>query len=93
MGWVEPEAFGLFCPLFADGFEGCEALQRFEPAGAVVGIDEVSEMASQLRVIIVVEAFDGVAFLVEAGIEAVGLRGMTGVAPASRTISWKCSAS
>lgn len=56
----EGEPFGFGCPLFADELVRGEALEGFEPASEVVGVDEVLEMQAQLVVIIVVEGFDGV---------------------------------
>ena len=56
---VERETFGLFCPESADVFVGGEALEGLQPFGEVVGADEVGEMASELHVRLVVEAFDG----------------------------------
>ncbi len=47
---IKGEAFGLVCPGAANGFVGGEALQGFEAAGEVVGIDEVAEMLPELIV-------------------------------------------
>jgi hypothetical protein len=45
--------------LFADGFVGREALKRLQSSPEIVGVDEVGEVAPQLGMIVVVEAFDG----------------------------------
>src|SRR6202047_3683410 len=58
MDWIEDEAIRLFCPCLADVFVGRQAFQGLEPAGEVVGRDEVGEMAAQLVVGFVVVAFD-----------------------------------
>ena len=55
---IEGESFGLFCPGLADMFVGREALERLEALGEIVSADEVAEMASQLLVGLVEEAFD-----------------------------------
>ena len=56
---IERELFPLGCPCFADGFVGCEAFEGFEAAAEIVGVDEVGQVASELLVCFVVEAFDG----------------------------------
>ena len=58
MGWIEDESIRLFCPCLADVFIGCQTLQGLEPAGKVVGRDEVGEVAAQLVVGFVVVALD-----------------------------------
>ncbi len=50
---LEPLGFG--CPLLADEFLRCLALQGIEPASGVVGVDEVGQMLMQLCVVVVVE--------------------------------------
>ena len=57
---VEP--IWLCCPGFADELVGCEASQGLQPACEVVGLDEISEVVSQLVVGLVEVAFDGGVF-------------------------------
>jgi hypothetical protein len=45
---VERESCRFFCPGLADEFVRCEALERLEPFGEVVGGNEVGQMAAQL---------------------------------------------
>lgn len=59
MGWIECELFGFDCPDFADVFEGREALEGFETASIIVGIDGVVEMRRQLRMAVIMVPFDG----------------------------------
>ena len=59
MDRINPEAFGLGCPLLANEFIWGQAFVRLEPATEVVGIDEVSKMLAKLFVILVMETFDG----------------------------------
>src|SRR5271166_5188411 len=59
MDWIESESFGLFCPCLADGFIGREALERLQPAGKIIGGDKVFEMSRQLRMVVIMIAFDG----------------------------------
>lgn len=59
MDRINPEAFGLRCPLLANKFIRSQAFERLEPATEVVGTDEVSKMLAKLFVIVVMEAFDG----------------------------------
>ena len=59
MDRINPEAFGLGCPLLANEFIRGQAFERLEPATEVVGIDEVSKMLAKLFVILVMETFDG----------------------------------
>jgi hypothetical protein len=54
---IEPVRFG--CPAFADKLVGREAAQSLWPAGEVVGVDEVRQVALQLFVVFVVEFLDG----------------------------------
>lgn len=56
---IYPEPFRLGCPLFADKFIGRQTLQSLQPAAEVVGVYEVAQVLAQLRVIVVMEAFDG----------------------------------
>ena len=58
MDRIDLESLGLGCPLFGEELIRRQALQSLEPAGEVVGIDEVGEMLAQLCVIVVMEAFD-----------------------------------
>ena len=44
MDRIDPEAFGLGCPLLANEFIRGQAFERLEPAAKVVGIDEVDKM-------------------------------------------------
>src|SRR5579863_7775685 len=59
MGWVEVEAFWLFCPYFADELVWREPLEGFQSAAEIIGCDQVAEMAAQVFVAVVVEALDG----------------------------------
>lgn len=56
---IEDESLWLGSPDLADVFVGGEALQGLEPAGEVVGSDEVAEMVTELLMAAVVEAMDG----------------------------------
>ena len=58
MDWIEDKSVWLGCPYFADVFEGCEALEGFEPPPVIVGVNEVVEVGSQLRVAVVVVSLD-----------------------------------
>lgn len=57
--WIEPEAFGLVCPAFADVFVGCQPVQRLEATPEIVGFDEVLQVLAELIVVVVVEPLDG----------------------------------
>src|ERR1700722_4784494 len=59
MGWIEVEAFWLFCPDFADELVWREALEGLQSSAEVIGCDEVAQMAAQVFMVVVVEAFDG----------------------------------
>ena len=59
MGWIEVKSVWLDCPDFADVFEGCEALESFEPTPVIVCVDEVVEVGGQLGVAVVMVSFDG----------------------------------
>lgn len=59
MGRDECESFGLGCPDFADIVEGREALERFETAALIVGVDEVVEGGLELPLAVVMVSFDG----------------------------------
>lgn len=59
MGWIEGKSVWLGCPYFADVFEGCEALEGLQPPPVIVGVDEVVEMCSELRVAVIMVSFDG----------------------------------
>jgi hypothetical protein len=48
MDWIEDESIRFSCPAFADVFVGREALKGLEPAGEVVGGDEVGEVLAEL---------------------------------------------
>lgn len=56
---IEDESLWLGSPALADVFVGGEALQGLEPAGEVVGSDEVTEMVAELLMAAVVEAMGG----------------------------------
>src|SRR3954466_12721566 len=56
---VGGEPFRLGSRDFADELVGCETLEGLEPAGEVVGRDEVGKVLPELIVAIVVEALDG----------------------------------
>ena len=58
MGWIEFESMGLFCPEVADVFVGCKSSEGLESSSEVVGVDEVSEVLTEVQVGFVVEAFD-----------------------------------
>src|ERR1700730_14048069 len=55
---IERESFRLFCPDLADVFVGREAFEGLESLREVVSADKVAEMASELRVRLVVESLD-----------------------------------
>mgnify|MGYP000849523051 CR=1 FL=1 len=59
MDRIEFESLRLVCPDFADIFVWGEALERLEPAGKIIGCNEVGEMGSELIVAVVVKSFDG----------------------------------
>ena len=59
MGWIEDKSAWLDCPYFADVFEGCEALECFEPAPIIVCVDEVVEVRSQQGMAVIMVSFDG----------------------------------
>jgi hypothetical protein len=48
--------------MLADELKGCEASESLEPAGKIVGVDEVAQMGSQLIVGFIKVAFDGGVF-------------------------------
>ena len=52
------ESIWFVCPGFADGFEGREPLQGFEPLGEVVSVEERCEVLAELVVAVVVIAPD-----------------------------------
>jgi hypothetical protein len=54
----EPETRRVFCPLFADELVRRESLQGFETPVKVVGGNEVIEMISELRVLVIVITLD-----------------------------------
>lgn len=58
MDRIQPESFGLVCPAFADVLLGCEAFESLEELGVIVGVDEVAEMGFELRMAVVMIAFD-----------------------------------
>ena len=58
MDRIDLESLCLGCPLFAHELLRRQAVQSLEPAGEVVGIDEVGEVLAQLCVIVVMDAFD-----------------------------------
>ena len=55
---IEYELFGFICPYFADVFEGCEALEGFEPAAIIVCVDELWRWGGQLVVAGVIGELD-----------------------------------
>ena len=59
MVWIEYESFRFICPYFAGVFVWGEALQGFEPAAIIVGVDEVVEVCGQLGMAIVMVSFGG----------------------------------
>ena len=59
MVWVEFKSVGFGCPYFADVFEGREAFEGLQPPPIIVGVDEVIQVRSQLRVAVIMAAFDG----------------------------------
>jgi hypothetical protein len=59
MGWIEVKSVWLDCPYFADVFEGREAHESLQPPPIILAVDEVAEMRRQLRVTVVMVAFDG----------------------------------
>jgi hypothetical protein len=59
MGWVEGKSVWLDCPYFAEVFEGFEALEGLQSPPIIVGVDEVVEMRRQLRMAVIMIAFDG----------------------------------
>ncbi len=59
MGRIEFESMGLFCPVGAEVFVGCQTFEGFESSGEFVGRDEVGEVLTEVLVCLVVEAFHG----------------------------------
>ena len=59
MDRIEDESLWLFCPCFADGFVGREALEGLQSAGKIISADEVGQVSAQLVVRRIVEALDG----------------------------------
>lgn len=59
MAWIKLESFRVGSPAFADELVWCESFECLEPAGEVVGIDEVAQVGAQLVVVVVMIAFDG----------------------------------
>ena len=62
MGWIEIESFRFFCPAFADEFIWCETFQGLQSASIIVCVDEIIQVAHQLFVVVIMEAFDGCLF-------------------------------
>ena len=58
MDWIEGEPLRFDCPLFADELVGRQTFECLQPSPEIVGSDEVSEVISQLIVVVVMEAFD-----------------------------------
>ena len=58
MDRIEPEAFRLFCPLFADELVRREPLEGLEPAAEVVSGNEVVKVLSELGMIVVMIPLD-----------------------------------
>jgi hypothetical protein len=71
---IEDESARLVRPGLADEFIRDEAFQRLQAPGAIVGCDEVGEMAFQLIVRLMEVAFDGGALgrVPGRGVAAVG---------------------
>ena len=59
MGWIDDESIRLCSPSFADELVGREPFEGLQSAAEIIGVDEVLEMAAQLVVVVIVEAFDG----------------------------------
>jgi len=60
MGWVYGKSFWLVCPYVADGLEGREALEGFEPPPIIIGVvDEVVQVGVELPRALVMRACDG----------------------------------
>lgn len=55
---IESKAFRLCLPDFADVFVGSEAAQCLEASTKIVGVDEVVKMRRQLRMAVIMVAFD-----------------------------------
>ena len=62
MDWIEVESFWLDCPSFADELVGCETFEGLQSPAEVIGGDEVSEVAFELCVVVIVIALDGRVF-------------------------------
>jgi hypothetical protein len=59
MGWVRDETVWFLGPYFADGFEGREALEGFEPPPIGIGVDEVVQVGVELPMALVMRPVDG----------------------------------
>ena len=59
MDWIDDESIRLCSPSFADELVGREPFEGLQSAAEIIGVDEVLEMAAQLVVVVIVEAFDG----------------------------------
>lgn len=55
MAWIWAEPLGLFGPVGADDFIGCEAFEGLTPGYEIVGADKVGQVVSELFVGVVVE--------------------------------------
>ena len=56
---IEPELLRSDCPSFTNELEWTVTLQGLQPASAIVGVDEVGEVALELVVRVVAAALDG----------------------------------
>jgi hypothetical protein len=57
-GRIEIDSFRLCCPAFADEFVWGEPFEGLQTSAEIVGGDEVSELLTELFVVVVVEALD-----------------------------------
>lgn len=62
MDRIEREALSVRCSRLANGLVGHEPLEGPQSSAEIVGIDEVGQVASELVVRFVVEAWDGCIF-------------------------------
>lgn len=74
MDRVYLESIRVNCPLLTVEFVRCQALESFEPSPKVVGVDKVSQVLSQLSVIVVMGAFDYFVLLGELPLSSWRLR-------------------
>jgi hypothetical protein len=71
MDRIDGESIGLRSSAFSDVLVGCQAPERLQAPGEVVGIDEVLQVLSELAVVLVVVALDRGLF--DAAIHALDL--------------------